>query len=116
MLDFRCRREVLFHFMDSFVQLQAGTENSAVCFFKPASYFGGDIVSGESYAVQSDHSCRIAVNDHEWAYVLYDLGHAAHHAQAPIFTNWWIPLMPPMTAWSSTVTWPAAPEKLDMTM
>ena len=37
-------------------------------------------------------------------------------AQAPIFTNWWIPLMPPMTAWSSTVTWPAAPEKLDMTM
>lgn len=40
---------------------------------------GGDIVSGESYAVQSDHSCRIAVNDHEWAYVLYDLGHAAHH-------------------------------------
>ena len=65
MLDFRCRREVLFHFMDSFVQLQAGTENGAVCFFKPASYFGGDIVSGESYAVQSDHSCRIAVNDHE---------------------------------------------------
>lgn len=32
MLDFRCRREVLFHFMDSFVQLQAGTENGAVCF------------------------------------------------------------------------------------
>lgn len=26
MLNFRCRREVLFHFMDSFVQLQAGTE------------------------------------------------------------------------------------------
>lgn len=85
MLNFRCRREVLFHFMDSFVQLQAGTENGAVCFFKPASYFGGDIVSGESYAVQSDHSCRIAVNDHEWAYVLYDLGHAAHHGAGADF-------------------------------
>ena len=85
MLDFRCRREVLLHFVDGFMQLQTGTENGAVRFFQPASHFRGDIVSGNPHAVQSNHSCRIAVNDHERAYVLHNLGHAAHHGAGADF-------------------------------
>ena len=77
--DFRGGGEFLFHFMDCIVQLEAGTENEAIGLFQVALHFGADVVSCKTYGVEAYDSGGVAVYDHEGAYVLDDLGHAAYH-------------------------------------
>ena len=87
MFDFRSGRKFLFHFQDGIIQLQAGTENEAVCLFQVALHFRRNVVAGKAYAVQAYHPGGVAVYDDEGAYVLHDLGHAAYHGAGADFNE-----------------------------
>ena len=83
--DFWGRWEFLFHFQDSIIQFQAGTENEAIGLFQAALYFWCNLISGKADAIEAHYTSRVAVYDNEGAYILYDLGHAAYHSTGTDF-------------------------------